>query len=168
MAGRPSLASKSFEDLSAQHRQAIEMAVQGCSFDEIASACGITSRNVANWVGAGGVFYHFVRQRKQEVAQEAQARTTSFAEKMALDGQKAWEELVTLATSQEVPFNVKISALDSILDRAGPARNSKTESKTELKTVTKADRESHLAQVLQFIEGKKDPEAAREDAVQEA
>lgn len=118
-----------FKQLSDIRQKAVKMRAEGTTIEAISTELSVPYRTLQEW---------YLDQNTEELdeykaflADKQIAATESFQEKAAKDAAAVWDKLLSLALSDEpsIPQHVILGAMDSVLDRAGIARVSKTEGK---------------------------------------
>jgi len=130
-----------FSQLTENKQKAVKMRAEGITIEAIASDLGTPFRTVQDWVLPSGTCVEELSEYKAYLADQQIASSEDLQKRAAKDAVAVWEKLLRLSLSDDptIPSHVILGAMDSVLDRAGIARVSKTEGKLGL-TVTEEDR----------------------------
>lgn len=149
-----------FKSLNLKKQKAVILRADGVKFEAIAVELGVHIRTVMRWLGPDGTLMPAYRGYVEDLTRQREADSVEFQAKVVKDAQKAWLRLTELALGStidgqpiDVPASVSLSALDSILDRAGMGRQSKIDSKSEVKTINQEDVEKKLAKAAELVKG---------------
>lgn len=117
----------------------------------IAAALDVPFSTLEMWVTPGGSLSDEVEEYKAYLADKQIQSTEDFQKRIAEDAQIAWERLKGIALSDDptMPRHVSLAALDSMLDRIGVARVTKTEGKHTL-AMTDDDRRKRFEQIREL------------------
>ena len=145
-----------YSKLSSKKQRAVALRLEGVKFEAISSELGLSMMTMARWFGPNGVLLPEYNEYKSFLSDERLKGALSIEEKILKDSEAAWERLKRIGLDESTPKNVAIQALDSMLDRAGLARLNKSESSnvTELRGLTKEDRQEMFAEVLKMVKPK--------------
>ena len=124
------------------------MRSQGQKLDSIATTLGVSAMTAHRWTER-----KFKAKVEDIQAKAMEKMTVSFADRMSEDAQLVWGHLKEIATnaSGNVPKHVMLNAIDSLLDRAGAPRSSKSEAKNEIIGLSDEKRKENFERVLAMV-----------------
>lgn len=140
-----------FRQLSEIKQKAVKLKAEGQTLEVIAAETGVAYPTIESWVLPSGLFGEEVEEYKAFLADKQIQSTEEFQARAAKDAIAVWEKLLGLALSDDsaIPQHVILGAMDSVLDRAGIARVSKTEGKHSL-AVTDEDRAKRFREIAEL------------------
>lgn len=124
-----------YSALPADKQKAVRLRAEGVTVDAISAELGIPYRTVQDWIVPSGSCAEELAEYKSHLATMAIKAAEDLQATIQKDAVIAWERLKAIATctdTNDIPAHVSQAAADSMLDRAGIARVSKTEGKTTL------------------------------------
>ena len=140
-----------FSQLSEIKQKAVRMRAEGEKLEVIYEAIGLPYRTIQDWILPSGSCAEEVEEYKSYLAEKQLETTEALQERAAKDAVEVWERLKALALTDDstIPMHVVLGAIDSVLDRAGIARVTKTEGKHAI-TVTDEDRRKRFAEIAEL------------------
>lgn len=154
---RRSLRTMSYSELPPIHQRAILLSADGVDCRHVAKELGKPEITIKRWIGdPDGYFLPIIQKRKEERGKVLAAKHEDFQDQMLADGQRVFERMVKVALGEiEAPATVMQAASDSVLDRCGLIRSTKSENINEIKGLKENDREELYSNVLKLVEGGK-------------
>ena len=122
------------------------MRAEGTTMDAIAATIETPSPTVRDWFCGPALLSEHLDEYKAHLADKQIAAAEDLQKVCVADAMAAWQRLKSIAMSDDasMPAHVSLAAVDSMLDRAGVARVSKTEGKHSV-AVTDEDRRKRFA-----------------------
>ena len=154
----------SFKELNRQQKQAVLLKSQGATYGEIQRATKAAPATVARWFGPEGTLLPALDEHLATLSKKMRSESEKLHKEVYQEIQSkakwAFKQMVKLAKDDKTPKHVRANLLDSIMDRAGFPRVQKSENSTEIKTLTKADREDMFSSVLKLVKNNKKANSA--------
>lgn len=143
---------KHFSQLDEKKQRAIVLKSQGIKQEAIAEEIGVTDVTLWRWFGQDGSLLKEYHEYTAWQAQAKQKNELSLQEKLATYAEECLEHLMALAINKtgKVKQTVQQAALDSILDRSGVVRGSKSENYTEFRDLEK-EKQDFKAQIFRMV-----------------
>lgn len=140
-----------FKSLPETKQKAVILRAQGQTWALIAKEVHVSERTVARWFGPDGSLLEALEEYQEFLAQQKIQKEISFQEKVSRDSEVIWERLKSIALSDDsdTPKHVSLAAVDSMLDRIGIARVTKTEGKHSV-AVTDEDRRKRFREIAEL------------------
>lgn len=141
-----------YSALPADKQKAVRLRAEGVTLDAIAADTGRPRRTIEEWICPAGSLTEELAEYKAHLATMAIKASEALQDTIQADAKAAWERLKAIALCDdpaEIPAHVSAAAVDSMLDRAGIARVSKTEGKTTL-NVTDDTRRARFAELAEM------------------
>lgn len=140
-----------FSQLSEIKQKAVRLKAEGVTLDAISAEIRRPKPTIEDWVLPHGSCAEEVEEYRGFLAERQIEAVEDLQKVCQADAKAAWERLKAIAMSEDsnMPKHVSLAAVDSMLDRAGVARVSKTEGKVGL-TVTDEDRAKRFREIAEL------------------
>src|SRR3990167_1520381 len=138
--------------LSEVKQKAVRMRAEGTTMEAISSSIDTPYPTVRSWFsGPDASLTEELDEYKAHLADKQIAAAEDLQKVCAADAMAAWARLKSIAMSDDasMPAHVSLAAVDSMLDRAGIARVSKTEGKHSI-AMTDDDRRKRFADLAEL------------------
>ena len=138
-----------YSKLPENKQRAVKLRAEGVTIEAISTELDTPYRTVQDWFLVS--LAAELAEYKAYIASQSIKNTEDLLDQAKRDAVRIWGRLVALAESDDptVPAHVLVAAMDSVLDRAGIARVSKTEGKLGL-SVSDADRKARFAELAEL------------------
>ena len=137
-----------FAQLSEIKQKAVKLRAEGTSYEAMSSERDTPARTIEDWFCGPSLLAEELTEYKAYLADKQIESTEGFQKTIAKDAEAVWERLKAIALSDDasMPKHVSLAALDSMLDRMGVARVSKTEGELGV-TVSEDDRRKRWEEI---------------------
>ena len=148
---------KEYCKLTDRKKRAVELRAIGSKTDFIAKETGYSPVTLGIYFSAGGRLNGALKEYRNFLMEQRGKLVVKMEARVAEDVKLAWVNLVKLSEDEKVPVSVRLQALDSILDRGGQPRGSRSESRNEheFKGKTVEERQERYADVIKLWDQRK-------------
>lgn len=133
--------------LSEEKQRAVRLRAEGTKQEAIACELNLGIQTIREWTSVpGGTLLEEIAEFKSYIADLQSKDVENIQAIIARDAVKAWERLREVAMVDGISKHITLAAVDSMLDRAGIARVTKTEGKHSI-NVTDEDRRKRFEEI---------------------